>query len=88
MRNRDWNIQRKGRAWVAGEAMKRYYLTPNKMEMIRGKLFWSEREQTTMLGLLLENVGVDKTVRLVDPDVRRAAIAALPKSDGPDTTNA
>ena len=34
-----------------------------------------------MLALLLENIGVDKAVRLGRPDVWRAAVAAL-KDDG------
>src|SRR5258706_14377391 len=80
MRNRDWKIQRKGRQWVSGEAMKRYYMTPEKIEMIRGKLFWCERDRVKMLGLLLENIGADKAVRLGDPEVWRAAGGSLPKS--------
>ena len=88
MRNRDWRIQRKGRAWVSGEAMRRYYMTPEKIEMTRSKLFCNERERTTMLGLLLENEGADKAVRLGDPEVWRAAVAALPRSDGSNKSDA
>ena len=77
MRNRDWKIGRKGRAWKS-EAMSRYMLSPEKIELIRGKLFWSERHRINMLGLLLENVGADRAVQLGDPDVWRAAVAALP----------
>jgi hypothetical protein len=39
-----WDIRREGRAWVAGEAMARYELTPEKFEMDGGKLFWDESE--------------------------------------------
>ena len=81
MKNRDWKIQRKGRQWVSGEAMKRYYMTPEKIEMTRGKLFWSERDRVKMLALLLENVGADRAVRLGDPQVWRDAVAALPAED-------
>ena len=77
MRNRDWKIARKGRAWKS-EAMSRYMLSPEKIDLIRGKLFWSERHRINMLGLLLENVGADRAVQLGDPDVWRAAVAALP----------
>ena len=57
--------------------MSRYYLAPEKIEMIEGKLFLIEEDRLTMLALLLENVGVDQAVRLGDPDVWRAAVARL-----------
>lgn len=60
-----WDIRREGRSWVAGEALARYQLTPDKIEMVRGKLFNSDEERTIMLGLLLENLGADAAVRLV-----------------------
>jgi hypothetical protein len=71
-----WDIRREGRAWGA-EAMARYELAPEKIEMVRGKLFDSERDRLTMLALLLENVGIDKAVRLGDPRLWREAIDAL-----------
>ena len=60
--------------------MSRYDMTPEKMEMVDGKLFWSEEERLTMLALLLENVGVDQAVRIGNPDIWRAAVANLPDS--------
>jgi hypothetical protein len=72
-----WNIRGEGRSWGKGEAMDRYFLTPEKFEMVDGKLLSSERERETLLGLLLENVGADRTVRLGDPEVWRAAVAKL-----------
>lgn len=71
-----WDIRREGRAWGA-EAMARYELTPEKLEMNRGKLLWDEEDRVLLLGLLLENVGADRAVRLGDPAVWRAAVAAL-----------
>jgi hypothetical protein len=62
-----WDIRREGRAWVAGEAMARFELTPEKFEMCDGKLFWSEAQRLTLLALLLENVGVDRATRLGNP---------------------
>ncbi|MFA5353933.1 MAG: hypothetical protein WC291_06875 [Thermodesulfovibrionales bacterium] len=73
----DWNIGRKGRAWKAGEAIQRYELTPDKIEMIEGKLFWSEEARLIMLGLLLENIGIDEAIRLGDPIIWREAISQL-----------
>jgi hypothetical protein len=63
-------------------------LTPEKTELIDGKLYWSDRDRITMLALLLENVGADKAVRLGNPDVWRAAVAALPQNMQNDTMNA
>ena len=60
--------------------MSRYYLVPEKTEMVEGKLFWSEENRLTMLALLLENVGTAQAVRIGDPDVWRAAVANLPAS--------
>ena len=72
-----WDLRPEGRAWQGPEAMARYQLSPEKMEMIGGKLFWSDEERLTMLALLLENVGVDQAVRIGDPEVWRAAVAKL-----------
>ncbi|HEY6225081.1 MAG TPA: hypothetical protein VIW26_14945 [Gemmatimonadales bacterium] len=58
--------------------MARYQLTPEKIEMVEGRLFWSDDDRLTMLGLLLENVGIDAAVRLGDPGEWKAAVANLP----------
>ena len=76
MREKRWDIRREGRSW-GREALARYALAPEKIEMIAGKLLASDDERLTLLALLLENVGVNEAVRLGDPDVWRAAIAAL-----------
>jgi hypothetical protein len=72
-----WDIRNEGRSWREGEAWDRYQLTPEKIEMIDGKLLWSEEDRELLLGLLLENVGADRAVQLGDPDVWRAAVAKL-----------
>ena len=74
-----WDIRREGRAWSSDEVWPRYSLTPEKMELIEGKLFWSDEDRLNMLGLMLENVGADKAVRLGSPEVWREAIANLEK---------
>jgi hypothetical protein len=71
-----WDIRRAGRAW-RGEAISRYEMTPEKTEMVAGKLYGTEEERLTMLALLLENVGTDKAVRIGDPDIWRAAVDGL-----------
>jgi hypothetical protein len=57
--------------------MDRYALTPEKLEMIGGKLLHDDEERLTLLALLLENVGADAAVRLGEPGVWRAAVAKL-----------
>jgi hypothetical protein len=74
-----WDIRREGHAW-GNEAMSRYEMTPEKTEMIAGRLYWTDEERLTMLALLLENVGADQAVRLGDPAIWRAAVAALADS--------
>ena len=73
-----WDIRRAGRAWTGAEARARYDLTPEKFEMIQGRLFWTDEERETLLGLLLENVGVDRAIRMGDPKVWKEAVAELP----------
>ena len=72
-----WDIRREGRAWKGDEAMSRYSLAPEKIELIRGQLFWDDEQRLHMLGLLLENVGADAAVWLGDPRVWRDAVAEL-----------
>lgn len=71
-----WDIRAEGRAWRT-EAMDRYALTPEKLEMIDGKLLHDDDERLRLLALLLENVGADAAVRLGDPNVWRAAVGGL-----------
>jgi hypothetical protein len=74
-----WDIRNEGRAWRGDEAWDRYQLTPEKFEMIDGKLLWSDEDRETLLALLLENVGADRAVQLGDPQVWCAAVAKLPR---------
>lgn len=73
----NWDIRRSGRAWSGDEAMARFALTPEKFEMWKGRLFWSKTDRVVLLGLLLENVGVDAALRLGDIEVWREAIREL-----------
>ena len=67
-----------GRAW--GPEGLSYYMVPERIELIDGKLFWGEEERLTMFAHLLENVGVNQAVRIGNPGVWRAAVANLPAS--------
>lgn len=72
-----WDIRRQGRAWTPEEFNERWPLAPEKMEVTDGRLYWSDEDRLLMLGMLLENVGVDAAIRLGDPGVWREAIASV-----------
>lgn len=73
----DLDIRREGRQWSGGEGRARCSLTPEKIELIAGRLFASEEERITMLALLLENVGIDRAVRLGPSEHWRSAVAEI-----------
>ena len=45
----EWRIERTGRAWEGNEAMQRWELIPEKLEMIRGRLLWDEESRIALL---------------------------------------
>ena len=57
-----WDIHRKGRTWSNEEFDKRIYQAPEKIEYVDG-IFASDRERLNVMGMLLENLGIDKVVR-------------------------
>jgi hypothetical protein len=73
----EWDIRRDGRAWSGGEGFQRYSLTPERFELIDGRLFWSDDDRVNLLAMLLENVGADQAVRLGDPRVWIEAVEGL-----------
>ncbi len=81
-----WNIHREGRAWTADEFDTRVgRLIELKFEVNRGKLFWSEETRRMVLGMLLENVGMDVAVRLGDLALWKAAVTAAERDAGAAT---
>jgi len=72
----EWNIGREGREWRGEEFDKRIYQAPEKIEF-KGGIFIYEYERLTVLAMLLENLGIDKAVRLGNPDDWKAAVAEL-----------
>jgi hypothetical protein len=48
----NWDIRNESRSWEKGEAWDRYMLTPEKLEMVRGKLLDYDEERETLLCLL------------------------------------
>jgi urease accessory protein UreH len=65
-----WRIGRDGKLIN----VERFMLAPEKMELVAGKLFASEEQRMAMLGLLLENVGIDAAIELGPPELWRKAI--------------
>jgi hypothetical protein len=72
----EWNIGRKGRQWTHEEFERRIYQAPEKIEFTDG-IFTYERERMIVLAMLLENLGIDKAVRLGNPADWKAALAEL-----------
>jgi hypothetical protein len=71
----EFNIQRQGRRWNLTEIEQKYRnLRPEKIELIEGRMFWTDEQRINMLALLLENVGMDAAVSLGDPAIWKQAI--------------
>jgi hypothetical protein len=75
-----WDIRSEGRAWDSEEAMPRYFMTPDKIELVHGKLLDFAEDRETLLCLLLENIGANRAVQFGDPKVWRDAVAKLKQS--------
>jgi hypothetical protein len=73
-----WNIRREGRRWSNEEFDQRIDQAPEKIEYVNG-IFASERERLIVLGMLLENLGIDRVVRFGKLEDWKAAIADLEK---------
>lgn len=77
MKKSMWDVRRQGRSWSGDEAAARYALAPAKIELVEGRLLWSDEARWNLLGLLVENVGADAVVRLGSADIWRESVAAL-----------
>jgi hypothetical protein len=78
MRAPDWDIRREGRRWSHEEFDQRIYQAPEKIEFVDG-IFASEQERLIVLGMLLENLGIDRAIRFGKIEDWKAAIADLEK---------
>jgi hypothetical protein len=77
----DWNIRREGRRWSEQEFDQRIYQAPEKIEFVNG-IFASDRERLIVLGMLLENLGIDRAIRFGNLEDWKAAIEDLEKKQG------
>ena len=74
----DWDIRREGRRWSHEESDQRSYQAPEKIEYVDG-IFASDRQRLIVLGMLLENLGIDRAIRFGELEDWKAAIADLEK---------
>lgn len=80
------DIGLEGRPWTREEIAAKYQpheTVPEKMELIDGKLFWSDEHRVTMLGWMLEHLGADVAVRLGEPAVWRDAVEEMLRDQSP-----
>ena len=73
-----WDIRREGRQWSTEEFDRRLDQAPEKIEFVDG-IFASERERLIVLGMLLENLGIDRAIRFGKLENWKAAIEDLEK---------
>jgi hypothetical protein len=81
MEHPPWDIRRAGRRWTREEVEHRLYQAPEKIEFAGG-IFTSDEERLTVLAMLLENLGIDRVVRLGKLEDWKAAIAAVEQEQG------
>jgi len=77
----EWDIRREGRRWSHEESDQRIYQAPEKIEFVDG-IFASEQERLNVLGMLLENLGIDRAIRFGKLENWKAAIEDLEKKQG------
>src|SRR6516162_6397618 len=77
----NWDIRRKGRLWSHEEFDERISQAPEKIEYVNG-IFASDRERLIVLGMLFENLGIDRAVRHGRLEDWKAAIEDLEKKEG------
>jgi hypothetical protein len=76
----EWDIRRQGHRWTGKEFERRLYQAPEKIEFVGG-IFASERERLTVLAMLLENLGIDRTIRFGKVADWKAALAEREKAE-------
>ena len=74
----NWDIRREGRLWSHEEFDERINQAPEKIEYVNG-IFASNRERLIVLGMLLENLGIDRVVQFGRLEDWKAAIDDLEK---------
>ena len=72
-----WKINPEPAALTSEEFRARYDHAnmPEKFEMFRGKLFWSQEQRLHLLAMLLESEGLRTALGLCPPEAVRVAVA-------------
>jgi hypothetical protein len=78
-----WDIRRGPRRWNGDEVNKRLELTPDHFEVIDGEMLCSEEHRVNLLGVVLEQVGIDAALRLAPKELWREALDAYEQEQGP-----
>ncbi len=81
----EFDVRREGRRWTVEEIERKWReheMVPEKLELIEGKVFWSDEHRITMLGWMLEQLGANAAVRLGDPEVWREAVEDMLRERG------
>ena len=73
--NADWDIRREPRRWTSEEVQRRLDQAPEKIEFVGG-IFSSEKQRLTVLGMLLEILGIDRVAEFGKLEDWKAAIDA------------
>jgi hypothetical protein len=81
MKSIEWDIRRERRRWSHEEFDQRIYQAPEKIEYVNG-VFASDRERLNVLGMLLENLGIDRVIGFGKLEDWKSAIADLEKKQG------
>jgi hypothetical protein len=81
MTQESWDIRREGRRWTKEESERRLYQAPEKIEFVGG-IFAEEKQRLLVLGMLLENLGIDKVIRFGNLADWKAAIVDLERQTG------
>jgi hypothetical protein len=69
-----FEIGLEGRLWNVDRFLALETVLPEKMELIDGKLFWSERERLGMLSAMLEQLGLVEAVKLAPKELWEEAL--------------
>src|SRR5437588_4448364 len=72
-----WDIRRAPRIWNSDEIRSRLELTPEHFEVFDGEMLFTEQDRVNLLGVVLEQVGLDAALRLAPKELWREALDAF-----------
>jgi hypothetical protein len=72
----DWDIRRERRRWSHAEFDQRVDQVSEKIQFVNG-IFASDRQRLTVLGMLLENLDIDRVIGFGKLEDWKAAIADM-----------